>query len=113
MKSSIDLLTLFGLFAVTAMLVFYALEDRSPWFILGFAGACVLASAYGFLQGAWPFGIVEAIWGLVAIQRSPSVGGVNRTIARNFYGIRSAKSHQPQDRSGSIAAVLALRQFSL
>jgi hypothetical protein len=43
------------------MLVFYALEDRSPWCILGFAFACALGSAYGFLQGAWPFGVVEAI----------------------------------------------------
>ena len=51
-----DRLTIFGLFAVTAMLVFYALEKRSPWFVLGFAGSCVLGSAYGFLQGAWPFG---------------------------------------------------------
>src|SRR5438445_160302 len=52
-------LTIFGLFAVTAMLVFYALEKRSPWFILAFASSCLLGSAYGFLQGAWPFGIVE------------------------------------------------------
>jgi hypothetical protein len=50
----------FGLFAVTAMLVCYALEDRSYWFILAFAAACALGSAYGFLQGAWPFGVVEA-----------------------------------------------------
>jgi hypothetical protein len=57
-----DELTAFGLFAVTAMLVCYALEDRSHWFILAFAGACALGSLYGFLQGAWPFGIVEAIW---------------------------------------------------
>jgi hypothetical protein len=64
-----DVLTLFGLLAVTAMLVFYALEDRDPWFILAFAGACVLASIYGFLQGAWPFGIVEAIWAAVAARR--------------------------------------------
>ncbi len=64
-----DQLTLFGLLAVTAMLVFYALEDRSPWFILAFAGACVLASIYGFLQGAWPFGVVEAIWAGVAVYR--------------------------------------------
>jgi hypothetical protein len=62
-------LTLFGLFAVTAMLVFYALENRSPWFILAFAGACVLGSVYGFLQGAWPFGIVEVAWSLVAVRR--------------------------------------------
>ncbi len=64
-----DHLTLFGLFAVTAMLVTYALEDRSPWFVLSFAGACVLGSVYGFLQGAWPFGLVEAIWSLVALRR--------------------------------------------
>jgi hypothetical protein len=51
------------------MLAFYALEDRSGWFVLAFAGACVLASIYGFLQGAWPFGVVEAIWAGVAIHR--------------------------------------------
>ena len=65
----IDGLTLFGLFAVTAMLVFYALEHRSPWFILTFAGACVMGSVYGFLIGAWPFGVIEAIWCLVALRR--------------------------------------------
>jgi len=64
-----DRLTLFGLFAVTAMLVFYALEARSRWFVLAFAAACVLGSIYGFLQGAWPFGIVEAIWSCVALRR--------------------------------------------
>lgn len=62
-----DGLTLFGL--VGAMLVFYALEKRSHSFILAFAGACVLASAYGFLQGAWPFGLVEAVWSGVAMRR--------------------------------------------
>ena len=62
-------LTLFGLFAVTAMLVCYALEERSPWFLLGFAVSCVLGSAYGFLQGAWPFGAVEAVWSVVAGRR--------------------------------------------
>ena len=64
-----DSLTLFGLFAVTAMLISYALEARSRWFILVFSGSCVLASVYGFLQGAWPFGIVEAIWSCVALRR--------------------------------------------
>ena len=57
------------LFAVTAMLVTYALESRSHWFILAFAGACVLGSIYRFLQGAWPFGLVEAIWAVVAVRR--------------------------------------------
>jgi hypothetical protein len=64
-----DRLTLFGLFAVTLMLLTYALEDRSRWFILAFAVACALGSIYGFLQGAWPFGLVEAIWAVVAVRR--------------------------------------------
>jgi hypothetical protein len=64
-----DGLTLFGLFAVMAMLVSYALEDRSLWFILAFAASCALGSIYGFLQGAWPFGLVEAIWAVVALRR--------------------------------------------
>jgi hypothetical protein len=64
-----DALTLFGLVAVSLMLIFYALEERSAWFLLAFAGSCVLASAYGFLQGAWPFGVVEAIWAGVACAR--------------------------------------------
>ena len=64
-----DVLTLFGLVAVTAMLVTYALERRSHWFILAFAGACLMGSVYGFLQGAWPFGLVEAIWAGVAAVR--------------------------------------------
>ena len=64
-----NVLTLFGLIAVTAMLVTYALESRSSWFILAFAVACALGSVYGFLQGAWPFGAVEAIWSAVAVRR--------------------------------------------
>lgn len=64
-----DALTLFGLFAVSAMLLSYALEARSHWFVLAFAGACALGSLYGFLQGAWPFGLVEAIWAGVALRR--------------------------------------------
>ena len=64
-----DGLTAFGLFAVSAMLVTYALESRSPWFILAFAASCVLGSIYGFLQGAWPFGLVEGAWSLVAALR--------------------------------------------
>ncbi|HJT24375.1 MAG TPA: hypothetical protein VJ873_07340 [bacterium] len=62
-------LTLFGLFAVSAMLVTYALEKRSHWFILAFALSCVMGSVYGFLQGAWPFGLVEGVWSLVAAKR--------------------------------------------
>ena len=74
-------LSAFGLFAVAAMLVCYAFEHRSSWFILAFAVSCGLGSAYGFLQGAWPFGVVEAIWAGVAVRRwwrariSPPTGG--------------------------------------
>ncbi len=64
-----DALTLFGLLSVTAMLVFYALEDKNTGFILAFAVACVAASAYGFAQGAWPFGLVEAVWSAIALRR--------------------------------------------
>jgi len=62
-------LAIFALFAVAAMLVCYALERRNRLFILGFAGACVLGSVYGFLQGAWPFGLVEGVWSVVAFRR--------------------------------------------
>jgi hypothetical protein len=65
----VDTLSAFGLFAVTLMVVFYALEHRSRWYILAFAGACVLGSIYGFLQGAWPFGVVEAVWAAIAVWR--------------------------------------------
>ena len=67
--SVLDALTLYGLVAVSLMLLFYALERRSGVFVLAFAAACVMASLYGFLQGAWPFGVVEAIWSLVALRR--------------------------------------------
>ena len=63
------MLAAYGLLAVSAMLVTYAMESRSAWFILAFAGACLLGSSYGFLQGAWPFGVVEAVWAAVAARR--------------------------------------------
>ncbi len=62
-------LSLFGLAAVTVMVIFYALEDRAPAWTLAFAGACVLGSIYGFLQGAWPFGVVELIWAAIAVKK--------------------------------------------
>ena len=64
-----DGLTIFGLTALTAGMLGCALEDRSPWFIRCFAIACILGSSYGFLQGAWPFRIIEAIWALIAFMR--------------------------------------------
>ncbi|OYU50223.1 MAG: hypothetical protein CFE31_01280 [Rhizobiales bacterium PAR1] len=66
---SLDPLTLFGLAAVTVMLVTYAQEDRHLLYVLGFAVACLAGSAYGFLQGAWPLGLVEAIWSILAFRR--------------------------------------------
>jgi hypothetical protein len=71
--ASLKPLTTFGLFAVTSMLVTYSLEKRSRWYILAFAVSCALGSVYGFLQGAWPFGLVEAIWAVVAVQRWRSI----------------------------------------
>jgi len=64
-----DRLTAFGFVAVSLMLLFYSLEERSRWFVLAFAGACVMGSIYGVLQGAWPFGCVEAVWSIVALRR--------------------------------------------
>jgi len=64
-----NLLTAFGLFAVMAMVICYALEQRHALFTLAFAFSCVLGSAYGFLQGAWPFGVVELIWSGIAVRK--------------------------------------------
>lgn len=75
------LLDSFGLFAVTLMLLFYALETRHRHFVLAFAGACALGSAYGFLQGAWPFGVVEAVWAGVAARRWLKISGSGRAAA--------------------------------
>jgi len=65
----VDPITAFGLASVGVMLACYALEERSPFFVLGFAVACWAAGAYGWLTGAWPFTVVEAIWGIVALRR--------------------------------------------
>jgi len=64
-----DGLTLFGVASLSIMLLCYALERRSPWFTFGMASACVAAGIYGFLQGAWPFAVIEAIWAVIAYIR--------------------------------------------
>jgi zinc transporter ZupT len=61
--------TTFGAIAVSFMMVMYALEKRHPGFVLAFAAGCLLSSAYGFLSGAWPFGVVEVVWATVAARR--------------------------------------------
>ena len=88
MLLKMDALTLFGLVAVAAMLIFYALEKRSHWFILAFAGSCVSASAYGFLQGAWPFGLVEAVHCCdpALVGRKTLVAEVMWVLSRNRLG---------------------------
>ncbi|HEX6228391.1 MAG TPA: hypothetical protein VFZ41_02890 [Solirubrobacterales bacterium] len=63
------MLTAFGAGAVTFMMVMYALEPRHRGFVLAFALGCALSSAYGFLAGTWPFGVVEAIWAVIALRR--------------------------------------------
>jgi hypothetical protein len=65
----VDALTIFGAISVSAMLLFYALEARSANFVLAFAVACVSSSTYGFLQGAWPFGVIELVWSVIAARR--------------------------------------------
>jgi len=66
-------ITLYGVCAVTFMMVMYALERRGRVFVLGFALGCALSSVYGFLSGAWPFGVVELIWAGIALRRAPLV----------------------------------------
>ena len=64
-----SIVTLFGVSALSFMMVMYALERRHRGFVAAFAAGCALSSAYGFLSGAWPFGVVEAIWSVVAVRR--------------------------------------------
>lgn len=63
------MLTIYGVAVLTFMMLMYALERRGSWFILAFAAGCGLSGSYGFLSGAWPFGLVESIWCLVAADR--------------------------------------------
>jgi len=64
-----DLVTIYGAAAVAFMMIMYVLEPRGRGYILAFAAGCLLSSAYGFLSGAWPFGVVEGIWTVVAARR--------------------------------------------
>lgn len=65
-------ITLYGVLAVTFMIVMYALESRGPRYVVGFAVGCLLSSVYGFLSGAWPFGLAEILWAVVAWRRFTS-----------------------------------------
>jgi hypothetical protein len=68
------MITAFGVLALTFMMLMYALENRGRGFVLAFAAGCALSSAYGFLSGAWPFGVIEAIWCLIAVRRFRAAG---------------------------------------
>jgi hypothetical protein len=62
-------ITVYGICALSFMMLMYALERRSRHFVAAFAIGCALSSSYGFLAGTWPFGVVEAVWTLVALRR--------------------------------------------
>lgn len=73
-------ITAFGVVAVGFMMVMYALERRHVNFVLAFAAGCILSSGYGFLSGAWPFGIVELVWALVALRRYSTAREAGQTV---------------------------------
>jgi hypothetical protein len=82
--------TVYGVAALTFMMVMYWLEHRGPRFILGFALGCLLSSIYGFLAGAWPFGVLEAVWCLIALRRYAAMRpGPRRVPARRDAARRS------------------------
>lgn len=72
------MLTAYGATIVTLMMVFYALEARSSWFTLAFAVSCWGSASYGFMAGTWPFGIVEAVWGVIALRKFYYLYGASR-----------------------------------
>jgi hypothetical protein len=74
----VELITIYGVMALTFMMVMYWLEDRGPAFVLWFALGCALSSIYGFLSGAWPFGVIEALWCVIAVRRYPSARARSR-----------------------------------
>jgi hypothetical protein len=75
----ISMITAFGVAALTFMMLMYALEKRDERFVLAFAFGCLLSSAYGFMAGTWPFGVVELIWAWVAVRRYRTSAGVPAT----------------------------------
>lgn len=67
--SAHTVITIYGVVAVSFMMIMYALERRHPLFILAFAAGCLASACYGFLAGAWPFGVVESVWAVIAARR--------------------------------------------
>jgi hypothetical protein len=95
------MLTLFGVAALSFMMLMYALERRGNTFVLAFAVGCALSSLYGFLSGAWPFGIVEALWTGVALRRYAQGRGAvlsARVRESNLVSSRNAAHRSPSTR---------------
>ncbi len=86
-------ITSFGVLAVTFMMLMYAFERRHPGFVLAFAVGCLVSSAYGFLAGAWPFGVVELVWSAFAVRRYLAVRKVAKPLVRG-------RSHSPSSQRG-------------
>ena len=93
------MLTIFGACAVTFMMMMYAFERRHPRFILAFACGCVLSSTYGFLAGTWPFGVVEAIWAVIALRRYVQVSRDARLRSEDVRGPAIIPADPDQHRS--------------
>src|SRR5947208_3299718 len=98
---TLDALTLFGVVALTVMLICYALERRSPWFTFGMAVSCLGAAVYGFLQGAWPFGVLEVIWAVIAFMRWRS----DRAARESPMAVRTSSSARGRISVASIRAI--------
>jgi hypothetical protein len=79
---SMDWVTVYGVAALSFMMLMYWLEYRGPLFVLGFAAGCGLSSLYGYLSGAWPFGVLEAVWFVIAFRRYVRVRGVRGRVAQ-------------------------------
>lgn len=96
------MLTIFGAVAVTFMMVMYALESRGGAFVLAFACGCALSSSYGFLAGTWPFGVVEAIWALIAVRRYRQVRA-NPTARAHRPGAKQSQADGSPDGRDALA----------
>jgi hypothetical protein len=92
------MLTVFGACALTFMMLMYALERRGRRFILAFACGCVLSSAYGFLAGTWPFGVVEAIWAAIALRRYVQSSPDAHRVSVETAGVRGVAQQPDRDR---------------
>ena len=85
------MLTAYGVIALTFMMAMYAFEQRHRNFVLAFAAGCALSSSYGFLSGAWPFGVVEGIWTIIAVRRWATISSASELASRVGLGVLAAR----------------------